>query len=223
MGVDPDSMIPRLSSVKNPRYIKDTGRLPTQRIFTQEGPSGIGSLVGHQSWISDLMTWPEPGETGSREKTLIPTLTSRPCRQHSQSPQTGKGHPALRAAGTRACVVASGHAPWGSAVRGWLLPSALASPRVTLDRTLGLLNLSRPHMHWINSGLSRPLGRLVHLNSIHFCCALQSFAWFQTFCLFCRQGGLCGNVNQLYGAPNSLLSHCWAPGITGNSGRCPKH
>lgn len=76
-------------------------------------------------------------------------------------------------------MAASGQAPWGPAVCGWLLPSALASPRVTPDRTLGLLNLSRPHMHRINSRLSRPLRRLIHINSIHFCCALQSIARFK--------------------------------------------
>lgn len=87
-----------LSPIRTPRYVKDILRLPTQKGFLPRWTlQNTGSPVRHQSQTSDLMTSPELGEIGSREKELILALIPRLSRQQL-IPSNGEGHLVLRAA-----------------------------------------------------------------------------------------------------------------------------
>lgn len=94
------------------------------------------------------MTSPDLGEIGSREKEQILALPPPPAQTQQAAANPLKWEGALGppgcpgVPGVPAGRAASGHAPWGPEVRGWNLPSALASPRVTRTE----LNLSRSHI-----------------------------------------------------------------------------
>lgn len=89
-----------LSPIRNPRYVKDILRLPTPKeLLPGWALQSTGSPITHQSQTSDLMTSPDLGEIGSREKELILAPPPPPRLSRQQPiPSNGKGHLVLRAA-----------------------------------------------------------------------------------------------------------------------------
>lgn len=110
-----------LSPIRNPRYVKDILRLPTQKEFLPGWAlQSTGSPITHQSQTSDLMTSPDLGEIGSREKEQILALPPPPAQTQQAAANPLKWEGALGppgCPGVPAGRAASGHAPWGSEVR----------------------------------------------------------------------------------------------------------